>query len=290
MKVHKFTVTFTAYPTRTAVQNIIRMLRDRLVSYNGITPISEYSLQNNRIYESYTLAGGQEQLAIFYNDTNKAVIGAIEQGHTPFEWPGTNDCFMQFNVDVQSNPSRTTYFIADDNNNIIGIQTDYGGWIFFYRDSDGVRIAFQDTSRTNDSYQNYIGNRIYNGGVYGFIGFGQYYGSVIKAGEYVFSGYAQYLPFAMGRGDYSGLKTGKVLKFTTLQSDERMGYKIEREYPVSIYDGDQAYTPQNMDRMSGAGSLSLTHKKIQIDGQKYIHLGGLAWIPYDTITEINITI
>ena len=275
MKVHKFTVTFTRNPSQPITQNVSKSLRDHLVSYSGITPVQQYSTQNNDAYESYTLNGGQEQLA-FYNMYGQCILGAIENGHTPFVRPGTYDFFMKYSA-FSIPGSRTTYFVADDNNNILGIKADAGGWIFFYRDTDGVRIAFQDA--TADNYANYIGNRM--GGI--LVG---HSGSVIKGGEYIFSGYAQCPPFNIETQISPG--NGKILKFATLQSDQRMGYNVEREYPISMYDGDQAWTPRNVDIT--ASTLFIRNKKIQIDGQKYIHLGGFAWIPYTTITETNITV
>ena len=39
----------------------------------------------------------------------------------------------------------------------------------------------------------------------------------------------------------------------------------------------------------GEADVGATYKKVQVDGKNYMHIGGAAWMPYDTITETTIS-
>jgi len=88
-------------------------------------------------------------------------------------------------------------------------------------------------------------------------------------------------------GNNYNMPSDKLLKFSKIELDNN--FKIVSEitgYPVNMT-GDLLLTYSGFGY--GDGNIGATYKKIQVDGKNYIHIGGAAWMPYDSITETTIS-
>ena len=233
MVIHKLVVTNSGSQGRQAPYYVNVAVRDFWKSLSGVRTIQ--TVGNN--YESYNITGGNDEQLATYFLSNTYCFGAIINNH--------------------ETSSLAVYFF-EDNNQIVGLKGDLGGWIFFYRDEDGLRVSFQ--SAYNEIYSRNLVNKI-------TAGTEQWCGTINLAGQYTFEGYPQSVPLPVTQ---TPLPSGKILKYPTVESDPRFSVCRYRDYPVTMYDGIVSYSPQN--RRSAQYD---DYKKIRIDDKTYMHVGGL---------------
>ena len=108
-------------------------------------------------------------------------------------------------------------------------------------------------------------------------------GTVILGGEYELSGRLVTTVWgaSVAGGTYK-TPTGKALIYPVFQNDRANRASVLREYPVGIKCDDLGVT--------GTYNVAPKFKKIQIDSQKYIHVGDHYWMPYDTYSESVINV
>ena len=83
------------------------------------------------------------------------------------------------------------------------------------------------------------------------------------------------------------LPTGKILKFSRPIMNESLAIVSEEtEYPVHMT-GDMLMFAISSNY--GDNDMAATHMKIQVGGKNYMHIGGVCWMPYDSITTTTIS-
>ena len=267
MVIHKLVVTNSGAQGSRAPYYVNVAVRDFWKSLSGVRTIQ--TVGNN--YESYNITGGNDEQLAAYFLSNTYCFGAIINNHETNMRPDTYDVLTGPNG-LNGRSSLAVYFFVD-NNQVVGLKGDLGGWIFFYRDDDGLRVSFQ--SAYNEIYSRNLVNKITAGAA-------QWCGTINLAGQYTFEGYPQSVPLPVTQ---TPLPSGKILKYPTVESDPRFSVCRYRDYPVTMYDGIVSYSPQN--RRSAQYD---DYKKIRIDDKTYMHVGGLSWVQYDSIVVHNVTV
>lgn len=244
----------------------------------------DYDSDPKHVYSSLNLSGGdiEELVYTWRSDVMGAMVlfGAVRDGHTMYDPPDTYVEFTQYSHTGTGDDRafNDLYLIVQDGQ-LIGMSCKMGiagstwywdsGFILFYYTDDGLHVAFQG------------GNASYVSPIYGDLKAfddtnNRPAGSIIFAGDYELVG--RLSNRTLNYTGY-GLKTpaNKALMYQIYQMD--IANKIDKlvEYPVGIKCNDLNIT--------GLGSTPPSYQKIQIDWQKYMHIGEGYWMPYDTYSE-----
>ena len=170
--------------------------------------------------------------------------------------------------------------IAVKDNKVIGLSQRVSGFVLFHHTEDGV-IAdrqLECISNFGQQWTVHTGVNFNGGGISGSCGDcirekpgltamkfeGTSYGNVITANV----------------SNYN-LPTGKILKYESVIWDSLGGVKgVVKDYPVQMTGAGVVVDPKSYP----------SYKTIQIDTQKYIHMGANCWLPYDSIVEHSETV
>lgn len=231
--------------------------------FNGISIVEQAAIGTNGVYRSFDFGNG-EGFALYFNGTYSypVLIGAIEDGHTISTEPSTKTvCHESLYTTFQCN----FWAFADDNNKLVGLWFETGGWMFFYYEEDGsVKVAFQGKNKIDNSTSYILYGDILNGEEQ------KHYGTTITLADYVSAG----VLICTGEEAYIP-PTGKMIKWSGIQLDKMFNAEKARSYPAMMFGKNMA---SNTD-----ASTYATLQKIQIGTQKYVHVGGFCWMPYDTL-------
>ena len=259
------------------------------------TSISGLLINNDalpyNVYSSLDFSGSGMEECVFKWSTasNSEMVwfGVCKDGHTEYTNP---DTFVRLSQYSHMDPSGTNlvndlYLIVKDGR-LVYIACKYmlpddsyvlsSGGIFLFYDDDGLRVGFQGGGG-NSSSMIYGDLKAYDDTN------NRPLGTVILGGEYELSGRLVTTVWgaSVAGGTYK-TPTGKALIYPVFQNDRANRASVLREYPVGIKCDDLGVT--------GTYNVAPKFKKIQIDSQKYIHVGDHYWMPYDTYSESVINV
>lgn len=242
------------------------------------------------VYSSLNFSGGDMEECVFKWSTDSqsayVLFGAVKDGHTVYTEPDTYTRLSEYShTGSGGNYAWNDLYLIVKDGQLIGMNchnafngSDWyrdSGFILFYYDDDGLRVAFEGgvgssyVSPTCGDLKAFDDTNNRSSG------------SIILAGEYELSGRIPYRILNITATGYK-TKAGKALIYPVYCNDVANRIDKHLEYPVGIKCDDLS--------ISGAYNIAPSYQKIQIEGQKYIHIGDQFWMPYDTYTETTINV
>lgn len=229
----------------------------------------------------YGLEAGKDQIVFYANLQSPSYnFGLCEDGYNPIYSPGSIRTPYVYWPMMPSTPgdwSVSDFAVAVKDGKVIGFSQRVTGFTFFHYTDDGV-IADRQWECTSNFGQQWTAST------------GQHIGSGIACGDcirvkpgqdpIVWIGTSYGNVITANVSNYN-LPTGKILKYESVIWDQIAAViGSEKDYPVQMTGAGVIVEPKNYP----------SYKTIQIDTQKYIHMGANCWLPYDSIVEHSETV
>ena len=291
MKIYKCIFDATSFPAanrQVAATKIMKKIAEVFSSFNNVRLVnSQEGTQYGFIY-TYNLSGGSaEEFTFASSEYPERYIGTIVNVYSNYTTPNnfrtpSNYAYYRYGRSINEYNYNEWYFIADDNEKLIGMFHVVQGFILFYYGENGLEVMWQKDCDYPDwnpgQGSTHIVTSFYTGGSGNVNIRGVEISqpdTIIHPGEnYRTVGY-NFETISQNIDNYT-YPTGKMIKHPTIKFDSMAYVDGEMPYPTKLFgNGMIVNNPQNCP----------TLKKIQVDGKNYIHIGGTNWIEYSSITE-----
>lgn len=295
--VKKVTITTTETNYYICREKIMKRLAAYMATLPGCSISTPLVTDGHRFYVMVNVSSGNKDQIVFeaYGNDNSptGAWGLCEDGFIPdlSSTSSSNRPMFYYNyVTMQNNVNdyHDYYFFISDGK-LICFSDPMAGYMFFKHENSGLKTFCQRQTLVpnwNPTTSGTSGNTLMTKQTGGL---DQDFSDIVvlhtNSGECKQSGGCRNT-FLMSRGTYT-IPSSKLLKYAKIELDNRFAVEKEvTEYPVSMT-GDiiMTYTSFNY----GDGIVGATYEKVLIGTQKYMHIGGSSWMPYDTITETTIS-
>ena len=180
------------------------------------------------------------------------------------------------------------YFFIQDNSKLICFSDPIAGYMVFKHDEDGLRTYCQRTVQIPDWYNNGNGLTQIMSPIYDSVFSDFLMLNDNEDGECVYLGGCKNL--ASVSNTNHALPSNKLIKYSKILCDKFHAVEQEvTDYPENMA-GNLLLNGYSGNVVIGQGDLSASYKKVTVNGQNYMHIGGASWLPYDSISETTIPV
>lgn len=281
MKVYIDTINTSAATLRRTA--ICKKLADVISQFNNVSVVKEPTESSDGFYEILSINDNYITIMVRHTGTPPRVSESAMIGLVVNDWDApTNDWIPNNYYAYQTySDSVSEYnvfmFVTDDENNLLAIAQRRTGFFIFHSD-DSVECQGSCVSTyDNVTYTNNFLNS--NGGIPVI---GNYLDPLIKAGDVIEYIGTTNVPLISENISNHSLPNGKVMKFAKAfwNPMQEITKEFEDDYPANIIGAGIVNNKTN----------NPTMMKIEVTledetTQKYIHIGGTNWMPYDTLTQ-----
>ena len=291
--VRKVTITTTETHQTWSREKIMKRLATYMATLPGCSISHPLTTDDHRFVVILNLNGGQTDqfiLGMFgSNSSPTAYEGLCENGYDPditsTSYNNRPKFCYNFTLMKQNVVDYHDFYFFISDNKLICFSDPLAGFMVFKHEAEGLKTFYQTRTIVPDWTS--------TGGTGG--------GSIMATGistDHTFdlvvmnktSGACGQVGISRNTcliGTSYHMPSNKLLKYSKIESDIRWAVESEvSDYPVNMA-GDLLLTYSGFSY--GEADVGATYKKVQVDGKNYMHIGGAAWMPYDTITETTIS-
>jgi len=242
---------------------------DSLPGVTNIIPFTTPGIDGS-CYATFDLSGSGKSQFVISSYYGSSYWGVCSDDHN---WnsvlsPNVSYYFMENNVEVSGDYDFDAYFIVRNNKLIAAVHPWSGFWIFHVTTDNDLIVAVEGVTSVYSLSAYYSSTRKDDVLIKP---------SVLSGNGASYQAHIGYSTWGISSaaGTYN-VPTGKVLKYSNIYVD-KTGCILKQidDFPVAMHGAGVPLAFQQ----------DPTFRKISIDGQKYIHIGSLNWIQYDTIVE-----